>query len=54
MSYNTQDPAPIQRVAQSKNVNSAKIIALLYSISPLFILLIEAESEDGMIPDSME
>lgn len=45
--------SPIQRVTQSKNVNNAKIIALLYSINPLFILLIEAESEDGTIPDSM-
>lgn len=45
--------SPIQRVSQSKNVNNAKIIALLYSISPLFILLIEAESEDSSIPESM-
>lgn len=52
MSYNTQDPAPIQRGAQSKNVNNAKIIAFLYPISPLFVLVIEAESEDGTMPDS--
>ena len=44
--------SPIQRVSQSKNVDNAKIIALLYSVSPLFILLIEAESEDGAIPES--